>query len=516
MKKVQYKFSNSFNCVEEETIVEHYSSFDDAPLYIKEFIEKESNNYMLQDKKTRVNYCPICLNKLDMMFRCRHCKKRIKINKRIKADINELVKLDSDVDCEINNHYCYFDINGENILLYSFLDKIHYKSEGCLVPYRFSNIILDRVFLVRENELIELLSNTKYLYEDIDEYFRVPAIRDYIDYLDVDFLDIQLNKDDKRILRDIADVLLSDDNYTLYTDNLDDLKNTALYKYSNLWELKNIKYNINILSITMYPIYYKQFELLMKLGLNKLALLSPFAINEGKTFKERFGIDKKYLDFMKEIQIDYYGLKCLRVYPTDSRHVFSFVRDYKWYLDDIADYVDIEYLIKYLNKYNADLFMYYDYLIECKNQGYNLKDKSILYPKNFMEEHDKIFAQSLIIRDKEINEKINSLSKIYGMNIYEDDKYIIFPASSIEALIDESNQMSNCVKSYCERISDKDTQIYFMRKKDNKDKSLVTIEVNNNKVIQALSRFNKEISDEEKMVVDKFEKSLLSIRVIEG
>ena len=82
---------------------------------------------------------------------------------------------------------------------------------------------------------------------------------------------------------------------------------------------------------------------------------------------------------------------------------------------------------------------------------------------------------------------------------------------SFDDLIDESSQMSNCVRIYSERIVNGDCQIYFMRYKRSKNKSLVTIEVRNNKVVQARTKYNKDTTEEQSKVIKEFEKRLIGV-----
>ena len=105
----------------------------------------------------------------------------------------------------------------------------------------------------------------------------------------------------------------------------------------------------------------------------------------------------------------------------------------------------------------------------------DMKDKQVLFPKEFIKQHDKITRELVIVTDSKTNERIESLSNILALNTYEDDKYVIFPADSVDSLIDESSQMSNCVRNYCLDVSNNKCQIYFMRYKDAINKSLVTI-----------------------------------------
>lgn len=134
-----------------------------------------------------------------------------------------------------------------------------------------------------------------------------------------------------------------------------------------------------------------------------------------------------------------------------------------------------------------------------------------MFPKNFREEHDKITSEMIIATDSKINERISLLSKLFALNIYEDDKYIIFPASSVDSLIDESSQMSNCVRNYCIKLSNNECQIYFMRYKNNVNKSLVTIEVRDGKIVQARTRFNEFPTDEMNEILKKWEEQLIPI-----
>ena len=64
---------------------------------------------------------------------------------------------------------------------------------------------------------------------------------------------------------------------------------------------------------------------------------------------------------------------------------------------------------------------------------------------------------------------------------------------------------------YAQRIINHECQIYFMRKKNNPLKSLVTIEVANNKIIQARVKYNKLPDDEIRKILTKWEKQLVPL-----
>ena len=210
---------------------------------------------------------------------------------------------------------------------------------------------------------------------------------------------------------------------------------------------------------------------------------------------------------MRNNDISHETLIALQLCQTEDKDLLNFLESQILTATDIVKEfkIDAKKLKNYFDKLNLDetyLNEYYDYLKMAKDLGLDLKDKSILYPKNLLIESSK---------DPNIDEKIKNLSNITALNYYEDENYIIFPANSISCLIDESNQQHNCVRTYCQKLANNNCQIYFLRKKGDKNKSLVTIEVKNNQVIQAREKFNKNISDEYKKIIDKWKKNLLPI-----
>ena len=140
-----------------------------------------------------------------------------------------------------------------------------------------------------------------------------------------------------------------------------------------------------------------------------------------------------------------------------------------------------------------------DYLSFVERLGYDMKNKSIIFPADLREEHDRLALQFEIINDAHLEERIHSLSNVLSLNHYEDDQYIIISADSIFSMIDEGSQQHNCLRTYIERYSHNNCQIYFLHEKSNINRSFVTIEVLKHKIVQARVRYNelpmKEIMD---------------------
>ena len=160
---------------------------------------------------------------------------------------------------------------------------------------------------------------------------------------------------------------------------------------------------------------------------------------------------------------------------------------------------------------SKSLYEYDDYLRFAKELKYNLKDKKILYPSNLKEAHDKALKQLEIVRNKKFDNAISKRYKKLIKNKFNNKKYIIFPAKNVEALVDESSQQNNCVRTYAASVAKGECDIYFMRYLESENKSLVTVEVRNNKVVQKRTKNNFETTKEQDRFLSKWEKEVLSV-----
>ncbi len=277
---------------------------------------------------------------------------------------------------------------------------------------------------------------------------------------------------------------------------------------------------------------YESFELLWNMKLYNLCFNSK-QLNKNGSFYKRFGISKDYLKFMQDNNLDYRELKLLRLLKQKDMQLIekcysSTLKDVKYLYENgilesflnagnILHSVNITKLkkinefipIKKLNDYikgMKNLDIYKDYLEMSKELALNYKSKKDLFPRNLIARHDKL--QNKI----RINEDINTQFKAYlrylelSKYTYEDDKYIIFPAPSIDSLKDEGTQQSNCVYSmYLSKYIEGSTEIFFIRKLDDITKSFITLEFQNGKVVQKeLPHHNRDLSEEHLAFIEKW------------
>ena len=483
------KLNDKFdNIIEEPT--NYWKTVDDIPQNIKDFINKTSDSIPFYNEDDNTYYCPLHMEKLTKKNKCPKCNKTFKTKDKLK-NLGTYI------------YYYVFDIKDNDILLYLLREDINYLNTLSFYPFKQSKISIKTIYQILPTKIINITENKHIEYEELEETItRFRETTKEIDDKDFELLDeYEFN--------------IFEHQY-LYTDNLNDLKNTTLYKYSNIWILKDYlkEHYFTLSSLTFYPVYYKEYEYLLKLKLYELAITSSSEVKYKGSFKSTFGAPKKYYEFMKDINIDYLELEALKLYSTTDLTILNFIKNNLSLIELILKYINLDKVLNYLKEQNLSLYNlheYGDYIRCCEEMKLNLKDHSILFPNKFIYSHDKITNEMIISKDPLTNKRIKALSNILKLNIYEDDKYIIFPADSINSLIDESSQQSNCVRTYCDMVSNNECQIYFMRYKNNIKKSFITIEVRNNKVVQAKTRFNEEVPEYIMNIIMNWEKTLIPL-----
>lgn len=375
---------------------------------------------------------------------------------------------------------------------YTYHYYVFHKINSIILLYHLScqesikDLTILNIYYLGENGLEELISNKYYTYKYLHETFTLNNNFDLTNYKGY-----------------------------LYPNNLEILKELPIYRYLPLWNIKSYYVNnrITIGSITLYPKYYPEFEYLIKMKLYNLAHTIPYKFTR-KNFKENFGIDKSYYKLMQELDITQEELEILKINSKLNKEEIKFFAKSPLITKKLEKEINLKDLYKYFKNHNLDnnyLYDYYAYLNLCIFFKLDLNNKQIIFPKNLEHSYSSLDLKQEMIKNKNINSKIRALSNILNINKYEDENYIIYPASSLKEIIEESNKMHNCLRDYSELYSENESQIYFMRLKNNLNKSYVDIEVKDNNIVQAYMKFNKPITDEIKEILNKWEKRLIPI-----
>ena len=272
--------------------------------------------------------------------------------------------------------------------------------------------------------------------------------------------------------------------------NLKSLLNNTDLKYSQLDKFVARKNDyIDFIEYFTKKAHYPSFEYLVKMKLYHLARDAD-SFNRGNNFQEVFGISKSFYPFMKKHDITYNQLKVLRLLQKEDIKLINKLL-HIGNLEELSRYVDLEKAyyqvlrVKGNNEYD-----YLDYLEACMILQYPMKSSKVLYPNNLREEHDKVTKLVKIVENEANDRLIKQRLKELNKYIYKDEQYVVFPAPSVESLLDESEQLGHCVKTYAERYALAKTDIYFLREIEHQNQSLVTIEVRDHDILQARTKYN--------------------------
>lgn len=294
----------------------------------------------------------------------------------------------------------------------------------------------------------------------------------------------------------------------IYYNNLKETFFNTKYQYSELWNLAKHEEGINL--IYLIKNYRPSIEFLTKLKLYKLALCPKTFDNKG-SFENRFGVEKRFLKFMVDNNIDVDELKILKIYKKEDINKIRYLKNFSASsLEEISEFVSLDKFVEYtkMNKF-FDIRLYIDYLKFVQDLGMDLKNKKYLFPENLREKHDELEHQIKIKNNKIIQSKIRKRFNELKKNKYEGKKYIIFPANSISSLEDESKQQNNCVRTYTKRYANGECDIYFMRTIDEPTKSLVTVEVKDDKIVQSRTKNNNKTNQSQNRFLDRWEKQII-------
>ena len=277
---------------------------------------------------------------------------------------------------------------------------------------------------------------------------------------------------------------------------------------------------------------YGSFELLWNMKLYNLCFYSK-ALNKNGSFYKRFGVPKNFLKFMQDNNVTYKELMILRLFKKTDKKLFQKFRNTNInhlryliknniledfccsnlelnytnisLLKEASKFVSLKKLMKYSKGLN-NLSIYIDYLHMSKKLALNYKSQKDLFPRNLIARHDKLQTRIKVTEDMKTQFAAYIRYLELSKYTYSDDKYIIFPAPSIDSMKDEGTQQGNCVGyMYLDRYTKGETEIYFVRKLDDICKSFITLEYKNGYVAQKeLANHNRNFTDEQNAFIDKW------------
>ena len=285
-------------------------------------------------------------------------------------------------------------------------------------------------------------------------------------------------------------------------DIMSDLLEMKMETPQNIYQMLNVTKNefkqLKEFGITRK--YYKLMELLNIMSDSQKQLVQ-------KTSPEWIKLIRRSLEW--ETNFNFYGIS----YNTDGiliNLVSSYVgySPYTWRkaYDKFPQYYSFGNFCSYVidgvinqgfSELSNFLTQLQDYLNMCEGQGI----KPILYSGYLSQTHD-IASRNLKVQLNTNQEEV-FVNRYKGFKNWEDKKsgYTLLAPKESKEVIQEGSDQSTCVGSYLHKILNGECLILFLRKIENLKHSLVTVEYAHGAVIQARGQFNRDMTEEEKEIL---------------
>lgn len=150
--------------------------------------------------------------------------------------------------------------------------------------------------------------------------------------------------------------------------------------------------------------------------------------------------------------------------------------------------------VRYLKKQQtrdkrADRNILDDYWRIARQQGYDLKDEHVRFPKDLMREHDRLVREQRMREEAELKKKRDELNlhlqKAFRERLNELERFgwhsgglFIRPCAAPEELDREGKALNHCVATYKQKHAKGPEAIFFIRKEKEPDKPWFTLELN--------------------------------------
>lgn len=302
-----------------------------------------------------------------------------------------------------------------------------------------------------------------------------------------------------------------------------DIANTSFDKFVELVtdQKNNHSYRACelIISYLSYRRKYPEVDNLIQKKFNFVVDMISYDTNlynhffKGNTFKKNFILSKDILNYMVENNCLNYSFmghlnklqfltkvvtleivkKINDSFRNNTYYMESFFSNLTKVIEDHS--IDLKQALAYLDRvdtyqaiaYRDSIGLWKDYLNNMKKLGIEDFNK---YPNSLKREHDVAARELLKVKD-ELEEKAFAQAMIpYADITFANDKYCIVVPQKGEDLIAEGRTLSHCVGTYVSTVSQGNSVIFFVRKKEDKETPLYTLEVRNRKIAQFRGKYN--------------------------
>lgn len=304
----------------------------------------------------------------------------------------------------------------------------------------------------------------------------------------------------------------------IYKGNLKQAIKGTKYQYSGIEEVADWEYEreewLNILRI-----YRRQPEVekVIKAGMKKLVremyswdgFLEP-----GNKLQEILKLTKQNMKKARDYDFGKKEIQILRNDPDGKLSVDEIISlaNAGNYLNELLEYTTIRKIATYLKK-KQDAGIWLDYLRMAAEQGYNMKDKAVLFPGRLHRKHNELMRTKEFQKNEEKEKQYRKRKGELKKYQYRTKDFLIMIPETLSDIIVEGKVLHHCVGTYVDRVAKGETDILFIRETGKEDIPYYTIEVRNMEIIQYRGAYNNcnhnPVPDYVKKFVKQFENTVL-------
>lgn len=284
----------------------------------------------------------------------------------------------------------------------------------------------------------------------------------------------------------------------IYPRNIESVFGKTFYNVSLCDELQHCNQPIDFVGLLDNLKNLKPTEYLVKMGLIRLASqLDPSDLSAGRDFSSILGVSKQYLPMYRDYNIslqEHEVIKSSRTWVSTEN--FTKLRRLNFNAAQVPAMCDllqtmsferfVNYFLKqravYRNTLDQIMTWYRDYIQMAESLNIDLSHKSVRFPAQIKEAHDRVLLQFKEVETAIEDENFRMAKENLYRNLREfsNDGYAIVLPQSKSDFIREGASLSHCVgnmQHYYTNHMSGEKMIFFVRKAESIDTPFVTMEI---------------------------------------
>ncbi|USL89448.1 PcfJ-like protein [Bacillus phage vB_BceH_LY2] len=174
-------------------------------------------------------------------------------------------------------------------------------------------------------------------------------------------------------------------------------------------------------------------------------------------------------------------------------------------LPKLIEYLLFECYVSQGMEFSEALTNYRDYYEMSVDIGYERFEK---YPKFLKTYHDVVARNYKLMEDDVLKKKFEDEREKFRKLECKMKKFSVIAPQTMSDIVAEGNSQNHCCASYSGKVAKGQTIILFLRKTEDLDKSLVTLEVQGNSIVQARGFANRSMDAGEREALNTYAKKM--------